>query len=114
MATVKTKTSNYKIYEVISKGNKTSLVKEITNVNPKNEKIKNELLVEDVFIPLNTETAKIATLIISIKNPEWGVKAFQYNGQYLGAGNGYCHTWGVGSNSSIMGYDEMRFWRVIA
>jgi len=73
MATVKTKTSNHQIFEVISTSAKTSVVKEITTYGGKNTRVKNADLVEDTFIQLDENTAKTAKLILNINSPEWGV-----------------------------------------
>jgi hypothetical protein len=62
---------------------------------------------------LTQENAKNVATIINKNNPEWGIKAFQYNGQALTGGR-YSHTWGVGSNSAVMDSDEMKFWAVVS
>ena len=61
--------------------------------------------------PLTKETAKIASTVLSITNPEWDTFAFHYQGQRLTDGD-YCDTIGTGSNSRVLFESEYQHWRV--
>lgn len=61
---------------------------------------------------LTKENAPTVKTIRNIKNPEWGVKRFNYNEQPLNDG-GACSTFGVGSNSAVLFESEYKFWEVI-
>lgn len=106
------KMTDYKIVEIISKSSKTSIVREITTNFGLTFRTNNKNLYPDEFIPLNEKTAKQATLILKISNPEWGVKKFNYKEQQLNDGS-FEHTFGVGSNSALLFKHNMEHWRVI-
>lgn len=104
--------SDYRIVEIVKQTAKTSIVREITEYSDKTFRVKNSALLKDEFIPLNTETAKTATLVVSINNPEWGVKRFHYKGQPLTHGE-YTHIVGTGSNGNCVCDGSLKYWRVV-
>ena len=62
---------------------------------------------------LTKKTAKTAKTIRNIQNPEWGIKAFNYNVQALTDGK-FCSTWGTAWNSALLFEEEYKFWEVIS
>jgi len=104
--------SDYQIVEIVKQGPTTSMVREITSYSDRIFRVKNSELKEDKIVVLGSGNIKTATLVINIKHPEWGVKAFNYAGQPLRGGD-FCHTVGTGSNGSLLHNDELKFWRVI-
>jgi len=60
---------------------------------------------------LTSENAKSATMVRSIKNPGWGVKAFHYNSEKLI--NTFESSVGVGCNTVVLFESEFKFWEII-
>lgn len=61
--------------------------------------------------PLTKENAHRVSTVINIANPEWGSRAFEYQGQPLTDGR-YSDVIGKGPNSKVLHDHEYRFWAV--
>lgn len=102
--------NEYQIVEVLKVSKKTCVVRDLTSYSDKEFRIKKELLQEDIFTPLNEETAKTASMIVRKKGLKYGMQKFNYNSQDLGNGE-YMHTFGQGYDSGLI--TDLSQWRVI-
>ena len=71
---------DHTIVEVIKETAKTIQYKEITGYDYDIKRAAKKYFQLDSIEPLTKENCKKANLILNIKNPEWGVKPFTYDG----------------------------------
>ena len=61
---------------------------------------------------LTIENANSVKTVMNIKNPEWGIKAFNYNAQPL-PDNKFCSTVGKGCNEAVLFESDYNDWCII-
>lgn len=99
------------IYEAIKRNAKTVDVKCLTNPCDDSQRLKNRYI-DDMNLkldPLTTDNADKASVVVSITNPEWGTKRFNYDPSQDGF-----HTVGSGCNSRLCFEGEFKFWAVVS